>query len=371
MSTEPGVTAPRRTPLHGIHQTLGARLIDFAGWEMPVWYDSATAEHLAVREAAGLFDLSHMAEIFVIGPQAAEALDWALLIHASDMPVGRARYSMICNDLGGIIDDLIVYRLAAHEFMVVANASNGQMVAGELVERSRRFDVDVTDQTDHFALVAVQGPAAQAIVLRLTGPELGELPYYRVAELSLYDAPAYAARTGYTGEDGFELFVPAELAARLWTELTEVGAADGLVPVGLAARDTLRLEAGMPLYGNELTIETTPFDVGAARLVKPRPGGFVGAAALDAAADEPHQFLVGLDIEGRRPARTGYEVLLDGRAIGTVTSGALSPTRGTCIAIARVDRTLAAGSTVRVDVRATPTAATVVELPFYRRTTTK
>lgn len=357
----------RRTPLHERHVELGARLIDFAGWDMPVWYEGALDEHHAVRNAAGLFDLSHMAEIFVTGEAAGQALDWALLIDASAMPVGRARYSMICNEAGGIIDDLIVYRLAEDQFMVVANASNGPTVVAELIERAAEFDAEVQDRTDDFALIAVQGPKAEAIVLRLTGAELGELRYYRVAEVELLGATAYAARTGYTGEDGFELFVPAELGVELWNALTEAGAEDGLVPVGLAARDTLRLEAGMPLYGNELTLETTPFDVGSARLVKSKPDGFIGSDALASAAEEPHAFLVGLQVDGRRPARTGYEVKVGDRTIGEVTSGAPSPTLGVNIAMARVSRTVTVGDTVEIDVRGKPTPATVIELPFYRR----
>ncbi len=365
--TTPNTDPSRRTPLHDQHEALGARMIDFAGWDMPVWYNSATDEHHAVRSAAGIFDLSHMAELFVTGSGAGAALDWALLIEASEMPVGRARYSMMCTAMGGIIDDLIVYRIGDEEFMVVANASNGPAVFAELVERSANFDAEVADQTDGFALVAVQGPKAEEIVLRLTGPELGELRYYRVAELELFGETAYAARTGYTGEDGFELFVPAELGPQLWQTLLEAGSDDGLVPVGLAARDTLRLEAGMPLYGNELTLETTPFDVGSARLVKSKPGGFVGSAALEVAAEEPHEFLIGLQVEGRRPARAGYEVRDGDRTIGVLTSGAPSPTLDLNIAIASVDRTLEAGTTVTVDVRGTETSATVVDLPFYRR----
>jgi len=279
----------RFSPLHQVHLDRGARMIDFAGWQMPVWYSSATEEHHVVRSAAGVFDLSHMAEIFVRGPAAAAALDWALLVEASAMPVGRARYTMICSPLGGIIDDLIVYRLADHEFMVVANASNGPVVVAELVQRCADFDAVVEDLTDAFALVAVQGPKAEEIVLQLTGPDLGELKYYRVAQVELLDTTAFAARTGYTGEDGFELFVPADQGTTLWAALEQAGASRGLAPVGLAARDTLRLEAGMPLYGNELTLETTPFDVRSARLVEPKASGFVGAEALAAAVDEPHQ----------------------------------------------------------------------------------
>ena len=357
----------RKTHLHQTHVDLGARMIDFAGWDMPVWYEGATEEHHVVRTAAGLFDLSHMAELFVTGAGAGAALDWALLIDASEMPVGRARYTMMCNEAGGIIDDLIVYRTGETEYMVVANASNGPTVLAELVARSADFDAEVVDHTESFTLIAVQGPAAEAITLRITGAELGELKYYRVATIELYGETAYAARTGYTGEDGFELFVPAEHGPQLWADLLAEGADDGLVPVGLAARDTLRLEAGMPLYGQELTTETTPYDVGSSRLVKDKPNGFVGQQALQAGAEAPHKSLVGLHISGRRPARTGYGVSLDGVDIGEVTSGAISPTLDQLIAIARVDRELDAGSTVAVDVRGTATEATVVELPFYRR----
>lgn len=364
MTTDP---QPRDTPLRAIHESLDARLIDFAGWMMPVWYSSAGEEHHAVRQAAGLFDLSHMAELFVTGPAAAQALDYALVLHASAMPVGRARYTMICNEDGGIIDDLIVYRLGDESFMVVANASNGAAVLDALVARAGDFACAVEDRTDDYALIAVQGPAAQEIVLTITPSELAELRYYRVVETTVLGHPALAARTGYTGEDGFELFVPAEAGAEIWNALTVNGAPAGLLPVGLAARDTLRLEAGMPLYGNELTTETTPFDVGAARIVKDKPVDYVGSVALAKASAARHQHLVGLHVEGRRPARTGYEVSAGGTVIGTITSGAPSPTLDQLIAIARVDQPCEVGTTVSVDVRGTATNATVVELPFYTR----
>jgi len=359
---------PRDTPLRAVHEALDARLIDFAGWMMPVWYTSATEEHHAVRQAAGLFDLSHMAELFVRGAGAAAALDFALLVEATVMPVGRARYTMICNEQGGIIDDLIAYRLSDDEFMVVANASNGAAVFAELVDRCAEFDCAVDDRTNDYALIAVQGPAAESIVVSITSPELEELRYYRVLQTEVLGQPALAARTGYTGEDGFELFVPASIAEELWHALTEAGSADDLVPVGLAARDTLRLEAGMPLYGNELTIDTTPYDVGSGRLIKDKPVDYVGAGALARAATSPSQQLIGLVVDGRRPARTGYAVSCDGEPIGEVTSGAPSPTLDQLIAIARVDRPCEIGSTVSVDVRGKPTDATVVELPFYKRT---
>lgn len=350
-----------------MHEALGARLIDFAGWTMPVWYAGALDEHHAVRSAAGLFDLSHMAELFVTGSDAAAALDNALIVDATAMPVGRARYTMICNDAGGIIDDLIAYRLSETEFMVVANASNGDAVFSELTTRCESFEASVDNRTDQYALIAIQGPQAETITTRVVDPELADLRYYRVAQLDILGHPALAARTGYTGEDGFELFVPASVGADLWQALTAAGESDGLVPVGLAARDTLRLEAGMPLYGNELTIDTTPFDVGAGRLVKPKDCDWVGKQALITAGGGEHETLVGLHVGGRRPARSGYEVRVDGEAIGSITSGTLSPTLDKLIAIARVSASLEPGATVEVDVRGTATEATVVDLPFYKR----
>lgn len=361
------MTAPRSTPLHSVHERLGARMVDFAGWDMPVWYQGATDEHHAVRTAAGLFDLSHMAELFLTGPGAAAALDHALLLNASAMPIGRARYTMIVNEQGGIIDDLIAYRLSDEQFLVVANASNGAVVASELTERSIGFDVTVEDRTDDWALVAVQGPLSETIVSELTETPLSDLRYYRILEATVAGTEALVARTGYTGEDGFELLVPSESAEHLWESCSEAGASHGLVPVGLAARDTLRLEAGMPLYGNELSTETTPFDVGSARLAKDRPPDSVGAAALAAAADLPHRRLVGLHPEGRRPARAGYGVHRDGAEIGAITSGAPSPTLDRPIAMALVDVACDIGDTLEIDVRGTLTPATVVELPFYTR----
>jgi len=359
--------ASRTTPLHDVHVALDARMIDFAGWTMPVWYAGALDEHHAVRTTAGLFDLSHMAELFVTGPDAAAALDHALVVDATAMPVGRARYTMICTATGGIIDDLIAYRLSDTEFMVVANASNGEAVFAELTARSAGFDAAVDDRTDDYALIAIQGPQAEAITLQVADGALADLRYYRVAQLEILGQPALAARTGYTGEDGFELFVPAGVGPELWGALMAAGKADGLVPVGLAARDTLRLEAGMPLYGNELTIDTTPHDVGASRLIKDKACDWVGKAALAAGPGNDRLSLIGLQISGRRPARTGYPVSVDGDPVGEVTSGTLSPTLDTLIAIARVSGGHEPGATVQVDVRGTITDATVVELPFYKR----
>jgi aminomethyltransferase len=249
----------------------GASFTDFAGWQMPVRYSSDLAEHHAVRTAAGIFDLSHMGEIFVVGPEAADALDYALAGKLSATTVGQAKYSLLLDRSGGIIDDLVVYRTGEDRFMVVANASNREVVAAELLDRTSPFECEVFDESDELALIAVQGPRSRDILVatdgfaiegghpdgRDVGEKLGELKYYRALSGSFRTQPALIARTGYTGEDGFELYVSPDHAEELWNALTEAGAPLGLVPAGLASRDTLRLEAGMALYGHEIDEATT------------------------------------------------------------------------------------------------------------------
>ncbi|MEU1201952.1 glycine cleavage system aminomethyltransferase GcvT [Streptomyces sp. NPDC005813] len=366
--------APRHTALDALHRSLGATMTDFAGWDMPLRYGSERDEHLAVRTKAGLFDLSHMGEITVTGPQAAALLNYALVGNIASVGVGRARYTMICQEDGGILDDLIVYRLAETEYMVVANASNAQVVLDALTERADGFDAEVRDDRDAYALIAVQGPESPGILKSLTDADLDGLKYYAGLPGTVAGVQALIARTGYTGEDGFELFVAPADAERLWQALTEAGAPVGLVPCGLSCRDTLRLEAGMPLYGHELTTSLTPFDAGLGRVVKfEKEGDFVGRKALEAAAERaeknPPRVLVGLIAEGRRVPRAGYTVVADGTVIGEVTSGAPSPTLGKPIAIAYVDAAHAApGSAgVGVDIRGSHEPYEVVALPFYKR----
>lgn len=366
--------APRRTALDATHRSLGATMTDFAGWDMPLRYGSERDEHQAVRTRAGLFDLSHMGEITVTGPDAAALLNHALVGDLASVGVGRARYTMICRADGGILDDLIVYRLAEHEYMVVANASNAQVVLDALTERAAGFDAEVRDDRDAYALLAVQGPESPGILKAVTDADLDGLKYYAGLPGTVAGVPALIARTGYTGEDGFELFVRPEHAVQLWEALLAAGAGAGLVPCGLSCRDTLRLEAGMPLYGHELTTELTPFDAGLGRVVKfGKEGDFVGREALTKAAERaearPPRVLVGLIAEGRRVPRAGYSVVADGKVIGEVTSGAPSPTLGRPLAIAYVDAAHAApGSTgVGVDIRGSHEPYEVVALPFYKR----
>ncbi|MFD3821686.1 glycine cleavage system aminomethyltransferase GcvT [Streptomyces sp. NPDC058625] len=387
-------TEPRRTALDALHRSLGATMTDFAGWDMPLRYGSERDEHNAVRTRAGLFDLSHMGEITVTGPQAARFLDHALVGNIGTVKPGRARYTMICREDGGILDDLIVYRLedtgagsphagsphagsphaGSPHYMVVANASNAQVVLDALVERSAGFDAEVRDDRDAYALLAVQGPESPGILQSLTDSDLDNLKYYAGLPVTVAGVPALIARTGYTGEDGFELFVKPEHAVGLWQALTEAGGGAGLVPCGLSCRDTLRLEAGMPLYGNELSTSLTPFDAGFGRVVKfEKEGDFVGRAALAEAAARveaaPPRALVGLVAEGRRIPRAGYAVVAGGEVIGEVTSGAPSPTLGRPIAMAYVDVAHATPGTegVGVDIRGSHEPYEVVALPFYKR----
>ncbi len=361
---------PRATPLLDRHAALGGRLIDFAGWLMPVQYSSILEEHRAVRERAGLFDLSHMGELFVEGPGAGEALARALVTNPPGLAVGRAHYSMICAPDGGILDDLIVYRLAPDRFLVVANASNAATVSDALAERLGGARTILDDRSLSTALVAIQGPLALEILRPLTDVDLDVLRYYAIAEGHVAGLPALVARTGYTGEDGFEVFVDWGSGGQLWDVLLAAGRPGGLIPAGLGARDTLRLEAGMPLYGNELDRETTPFEAGLGRVVKlDKPDDFVGRAALaKAAADGPRRQLVGLVVRGRGIARHGYPVLAGERRTGVVTSGTQSPTLGVPIAMAYVEPDQAAVDTpLAVEIRGEPVPATVVNLPFYRR----
>jgi aminomethyltransferase len=373
---------PLQTPLLDRHERLGAKIVEFAGWLMPIQYSGIIEEHRAVRSAAGLFDLSHMGELVVEGEDAGAALAGALVSDPPSLAVGRAHYSMICAPDGGILDDLIVYRLAEDRFMVVANASNARTVSDALAERLDGFRAVLDDRSLATGLVAVQGPRSLDILGPLTELDLDAIRYYGIADGVVAGVPAQVARTGYTGEDGFELFVDVDRAGELWDAVLEAGRPHGQVPVGLGARDTLRLEAGMPLYGNELDRTTNPYEAGLGRVVKlSKPGDFVGRAALEKVVrDGVSRQLVGLGMRDRGIARHGYPVLAAEAAeppvtpatpagpIGTVTSGTMSPTLGTAIAMAYVPPPQAGpGTMLAVDIRGAPVAAEVVPLPFYKR----
>ena len=380
------------TALYEEHKKLGASFTDFGGWQMPLKYTSELAEHHAVRNAAGIFDLSHMGEVWVTGPDAAAFLDYALVGKISAMAVGKAKYSLICNEDGGIIDDLIVYRRpasaeaagteTADRFLVVPNAGNAATVAAALAERAAGFNVGVDDVSAETSLIAVQGPKAEEILLRLVPAAQHELvtglKYYAGVEVPFLVAGAgqelLLARTGYTGEDGFEIFVGNADAAALWQAVIAIADDGELTPAGLACRDSLRLEAGMPLYGNELSLEGDPFAAGLGPVVAlSKEGDFVGKAALAAkkeagAGSTSGRKLVGLKGLGRRAGRAHYPVLKDGNVVGEVTSGQPSPTLGYPVAMAYVDvEHTEPGTPLDIDLRGKAEPFEVVALPFYKR----
>jgi aminomethyltransferase len=358
------------TALHALHEAAGAQFTDFSGWWMPLRYDSDLTEHHRVRAGVGLFDLSHMAEIMVTGNQAGDFLDYALSATHSTMESGRAKYSLILAPDGGILDDLIVYCLASDSFLVVANAGNRHTVFDALSDRSSRFGVDVHDHTDQTVMVAVQGPDSphvlQALPLLTAMEPLDGLGYYRITTATWSDQDLLIARTGYTGEDGFELYIDATAGAALWEALMRAGAPWDVAPCGLAARDTLRLEAGMPLYGHELTADIHPVQAGLGRSVDKSKAEFVGKGSDHAPGA---RVLVGITAQGRRAARADYPVTdVEGNQIGVVTSGALSPTLGFPIHMAYVDEEFSdPGTELMLDVRGTPLPGTVTRLPFYTR----
>jgi aminomethyltransferase len=355
--TEIATPEPIATPLLDRHEALGAKIVEFAGWLMPISYAGILEEHRAVRSAAGLFDLSHMGELVVEGPEAGVALAAALVTDPPSLAVGRAHYSMICAPDGGILDDLIVYRLAPERFMVVANASNARTVSDALAERLDGFGAVLDDRSLATGLVAIQGPRSLEILQPLAGVDLASIRYYGIAEGVVAGIPAQVARTGYTGEDGFELFVDVERAGEAWDAVLDAGRPLGLV-------------AGMPLYGNELDRSTTPYEAGLERVVKlAKAGEFTGRAALEkVAADGVRRRLVGLVLRGRGIARHGYPVLDADGVTGVVTSGTMSPTLGVAIAMAYVaPRHAQPGTMLDVEIRGARVAAEVVPLPFYKR----
>ncbi len=396
-----------RSPLHDEHLALGATLVDFAGWDMPLRYSGDVAEHIAVRTAAGLFDISHMGEIWVRGEQAAAGLDAAVVSGMERLPIGAAKYTMLCTPGGGVIDDLIVYRRDWDHFLIVSNASNVDTVTAELTERLADYDAVVANITADVSLIAVQGPKAEGIVAAMCASgadDIRALKNYTWCTVLLRgDIHAMVARTGYTGENGFELFVVPSDAVETWRLALALGEPEGLIPCGLSARDTLRLEAGMPLYGHELTLATTPYDAGlswvvqtgAARVLM-RPdvegavhmsadpverGDFVGREALalakdravaakadPASAPDDARILVGLVGSVGRAARSGFFVFMGDRQVGIVSSGAPSPTLGVPVAMAMVHPSVSAiGTVLEVDVRGRRETMTVTALPLYTR----
>jgi len=358
---------PLRTPLYDTHVASGARMVDFAGWDMPVQYSGLLEEHEAVRTRAGLFDVSHMGEVVFRGPRALEALNRVFTNDLSRAADGQAQYGCLCRDNGGIVDDVVVYRRSPEDLLVCVNAANRQKDFEWL--RDHAGGADVRNESDEWVQLAIQGPRAAAIVGRLTRADLGAIATFRFAEADVAGIRCTAARTGYTGEDGFELFCRPDRGPDLWRALVEAGKADGLLPAGLGARDTLRLEMAYRLYGSDMDDSTTPLEAGLAWVVKTDKGDFVGRDAIlrQKAGGLPRK-LVGFVLTDPGIARHGYDVTRDGQKVGAVTSGTKSPSLKTSIGLAYVPPALAAeGSNFAIDIRGRPAAAQVVKTPFYAR----
>jgi aminomethyltransferase len=353
------VTEPqlRRTPLHDDHVAAGARMVDFAGWSMPVQYEAVKAEHMAVREGAGMFDVSHMGRIEVVGPEAEKALQLIVSNDVTKMLVGDSQYSVMCRPDGGVIDDLLVYRLADEHYLMIVNAANHQDDLDWILEHGRQFDATIEDVSPRHAMIAVQGPTARATLETLAGAPLPKRS--KVAHLKLDGVDCIACATGYTGEAGAELLVPSASAAKIWKSLLDAG----VVPCGLGARDTLRLEACLPLYGNELSLDRDPISAGLGNFVA-EDTDFIGADTIEAIRHSgPAQKLVAFMIDGPGIARQDNEIA-EG---GIVTSGTLSPLLGVGIGLAYVDSPLAeVGTKLKIDVRGRERAAKVVKPPFHR-----
>ena len=361
----PAVTdALKRTLLFDAHVKAGARMVPFGGWEMPVQYTSILEEHRTVRRAVGLFDISHMGEFEVSGPAAKAAVQRLVTNDVDALEIGEVQYALLCKPDGGIVDDLTVYRLAEDRYMLTVNASttpkDWAWVQGH--DGGAQWK-NVSDET---ALIAVQGPRAEALVARLADVDVGALFYYRFRRGTVAGVPALISRTGYTGEDGFELYVPAADAERLWAALSSAGAADGVAAIGLGARDTLRLEMRYALYGNDIDEMTNPLEAVLGWVVKPAKGDFIGRDAIERVrASGVARKLVGFQMTDRAVARHGYRILKDGRAIGVVTSGSYGPSVDRYIGMGYVETVHAAiGSEWDVEVRGTPQRARVVKTPF-------
>jgi aminomethyltransferase len=355
---------PLKTPLFAWHVERGARMVEFSGWDMPIQYTTIVEEHAAVRSGVGLFDVSHMGRLSIGGPEALAFLQDVVTCDVSTLKDFQARYGLVCNAEGGVRDDVLTYRWP-YGWSMVVNASNRDKIVSWFAERKGNRNVDIADRTTVTCMIAVQGPKAVELCRGLTDADASALAYYHAAPTRCLGQQCVVSRTGYTGEDGFEFMIGAEPGVELWKELVKRGA----VPCGLGARDTLRLEAGMPLYGHELGEDVDPLQAGLGRSVKFDKGDFTGREALlRRREDKSRPVRVGLELAGKRIAREGTTLVREGRAVGRVTSGTFAPTLQKAIAMAYVEPASAAvGTTLEADVRGKPEAARVVTLPFYRR----
>jgi glycine cleavage system T protein (aminomethyltransferase) len=358
----------KRTPLYHEHVAAGARMVPFGGWEMPVQYSGIIEEHRMTRSAVGLFDVSHMGEFEIEGPGALAALQQLTTNDVASLQVGQIQYSVLCYDNGTIVDDLTVYRVGDERYMITVNAGNIDKDWAHVTKSTEHVkDARWRNASEGTGLIAVQGPRAEALVGRLADRDVTSIGYYRFERGNVGEVPTLISRTGYTGEDGFELYAPADGTAQLWKALLDAGRADGVAPIGLGARDTLRLEMKYALYGNDIDETTNPLEGGLGWVVKPAKGEFVGREALEKIrAEGVQRRLVGIEMVDKAVARHGYPVKHDGRAVGIVTSGSYGPSVDKYIGIAYVETALAAvGTALEVEIRGQGKAARIVRTPFY------
>jgi aminomethyltransferase len=368
--TDSAPASLKKTPLHAAHVALGARMVPFGGWDMPVEYSGITAEHLAVRSAAGLFDVSHMGQIELAGPNALAAVQHITSNDASKLQNGQAQYSALTTPDGTFVDDVLVYRFAERHYLLVVNASNIEKDHAWIAAHGPDAgEVAIVNSSDRYALIAVQGPKARGIVQRLTAIDLAAIKYYWFAHGEVAGVRGTLSRTGYTGEDGWEIFVPPQFAPQVWNALLDAGTGDGLVPCGLGARDTLRLEAAMRLYGNDMDETSTVLECDLGWIVGWNKTEFIGRDVLfRQKAEGVPKKIVGFEMQERAIARHGYAVHHGGHAVGVVTSGTQTPFLKKAIGMAYVPAALTApGTEITIDVRGRQARAVVVPLPFYKR----
>jgi aminomethyltransferase len=368
MAESPTAAALKKTPLNDVHRALGAKMVDFGGWDMPVEYSGILAEHQAVRERVGLFDVSHMGEIEIRGPQALELVEHVTCNKAASLQDGQAHYSGLLNERGGFVDDLLVHRMDENRYFLCVNAGN-QDRDFEWIRDHNSFDAEVEFQSHLWAQIAIQGPRALETLQKLTGVELEPIRYYWFTLGEVSGASAVIARTGYTGEDGFEIYVQAEEAERLWGELLEAGKEYGVLPCGLGARNTLRLEAAMALHGHEISEDITPYEANLGWIVKLKKGDFLGRDALIKQKEEGvRRKTVGFEMRGRGIGRDGYRVFAGDSDVGFVTSGGPSPTLDKNIGIAMLPAEMAEpGRPIEIEIRTRRVEAETVATPFYSR----
>lgn len=358
----------KRTPLYQVHKELGAKLVEFGGWEMPIQYQGIIKEHQAVRQKAGLFDVSHMGELLVAGPDALNFLQQVVTNDVAKVGIGKIMYTPLINEDGGILDDLLIYNLGLHRYLLVVNASNKDKDLAWL-QLKLSGDVGISDKSDEYGLLALQGPLAQEVLQRLTSMQLETIGAFQFAIGTVGDVPCLISRTGYTGEDGFELYCHPEEVVKLWHAIMEAGQADGVVPCGLGARDTLRFEAALPLYGHELNEDINPLMAGLSWTVKFDKPDFIGRQALLEIKERGNDYkLVGLEMVERGIPRADYPVLMDNEQVGWVTTGSFSPTKNVNLALAYVKPQYGdLEQELAVEIRGKAIKAKVVKKPFYKR----